>query len=142
MAHVSSVRQQRGLWDIIDTLSFCYDSPMREYPEFSVQGKSDEKIQLKSQVMVARRKHQYGHYLGLSGRSYLPEIARRCRRGFCQGIVQQYIVSLILIHYCTFYGAGRFLLLCRVQRRHVTIRQPPPACDCEQNLSQAVRRHH
>lgn len=61
----------RGLWNIIDTLSFCYDSPIREYPEFSAQGKLDEEIHLKSQVIIARRQYQFGYYLGLSGRRRL-----------------------------------------------------------------------
>lgn len=61
----------RGLLTIFDTVSLCYDSPMLEYPEFSAQRRDDEEVHLKSQVIIARRRYQFGYYLGLSGRRRL-----------------------------------------------------------------------
>ncbi|KAK3936833.1 phosphoribosylaminoimidazole-succinocarboxamide synthase [Diplogelasinospora grovesii] len=62
----------RGLWDIVDTLSLCYDSPILRCPEFTAQRKSDnEYIYLQCQLIAQRREYQFGYYLGDSGRRRL-----------------------------------------------------------------------
>ncbi|KID87672.1 phosphoribosylaminoimidazole-succinocarboxamide synthase [Metarhizium guizhouense ARSEF 977] len=62
----------RGLWNIVDTLSLCYDSPILRCPEFATQGKrDDEDIHLQSQIIRQGRLYQFGYYLGDSGRRRL-----------------------------------------------------------------------
>ncbi|KAK2592179.1 hypothetical protein QQS21_010121 [Conoideocrella luteorostrata] len=62
----------RGLWNIVDTLSLCYDSPILRCPEFTTQGKRDkEDIHMRSQIIRQGRRYQFGYYLGDSGRRRL-----------------------------------------------------------------------
>ncbi|CAG8268362.1 unnamed protein product [Penicillium salamii] len=59
----------RGLWNIVDTLSLCYDSAILKCPEFRVREKiKDEEVFLQCRVILAKRLYQFGYYLGESGR--------------------------------------------------------------------------
>lgn len=57
----------RGLWNIIDMVSLCYDSPLLQCREFSAQRVTDEETHLKCRVILQKRRYQFGYYKGISG---------------------------------------------------------------------------
>jgi hypothetical protein len=64
-------RAPRMLLNLMDLVTFCYDSTILKCSEFCVQDKTYRQIHLQSQVYLAKRKYQFGMYLGLSGRRHL-----------------------------------------------------------------------
>lgn len=56
---------------LAELLTLCYDSHMLDGNEFSVQDASDREIHLVSKVHLAKRKYQFGLYMGRDGRRHL-----------------------------------------------------------------------
>ncbi|CAG8232270.1 unnamed protein product [Penicillium salamii] len=56
---------------LAELLTLCYDSQMLDGNEFSVQDASDREIHLVSKVHLAKRKYQFGLYMGRDGRRHL-----------------------------------------------------------------------
>ena len=69
-------RLPRLIITIADTIRFCYAShileeKLYEKPIFQVQEATDRRIHLVSQIHLAKKKYQFGFYLGKDGRRHL-----------------------------------------------------------------------
>ncbi len=58
----------RVLWNIMDTISLCYDSPVVQCPWFKTQDHAEKEIHFKSRIICEKRKYGLGHYEGVSHR--------------------------------------------------------------------------
>ncbi|CAG8296296.1 unnamed protein product [Penicillium salamii] len=56
---------------LAELLTLCYDSHILDGNEFSVQDASDREIHLVSKAHLAKRKYQFGLYMGRDGRRHL-----------------------------------------------------------------------
>ncbi|KAF2147404.1 uncharacterized protein K452DRAFT_354802 [Aplosporella prunicola CBS 121167] len=64
-------RTPRACYNIVDLVSYCYNSKMLDDPEFDTQDPTDEEIHFKSKIHLAKRKYQIGMYLGKDGHRHL-----------------------------------------------------------------------
>ena len=90
----AAYRLPHQMLNIADLLSCCYASRALEdqtlnKPIFSVQGPTDARIHLVSQIHLARREYQFGFYVGKDGHTHL---------GFDVAERQNSLGSIDLVH--------------------------------------------
>ena len=66
-----SYRAPRIIGGVLDLVSYCYQSTVRDNAEFSVQEPDDREIHLVSKVHLAKRRYQFGMYRGLDDRRHM-----------------------------------------------------------------------
>ena len=64
-------RAPRIIFNVLDLVSYCYMSTVKDNAEFCVQEPDDREIHLVSKVHLAKRRYQFGMYLGLDGHRHM-----------------------------------------------------------------------
>lgn len=68
----------RAIVALPDLISYCYDTELIRSPDFSVQDPTDQEEHLKAKIHLAKRRYEFGLYLGGDGRRHIGfEIAEK-----------------------------------------------------------------